>query len=272
MQNLVLLIFLVLLSSCQPVQNYLDSDYPKYEGDFRSNSESETGSVKVVTWNTHYSLKINQTIEELQTTDVLNETGLLLLQEVDESSVQLIAQTFHYEYIYYPANIHKYHGNNFGNAVLSKWPILETNKVILPNKKPKNNQKRIAVKAVVEIGSEQISVYSVHTETSWMSWKKRKEQYEFLVSEIGKEESNVIIGGDFNTLTNKGVRNLENLFAKVGLTRTSKGAGYSVTFWGFKFPMDHIFSRNFRIIENGVWYGTSSSDHNPVWVILEFEE
>lgn len=266
------LIIVFLISSCQPLQNFLEPDSPKFEGDFSNPSEFSEGFIKVVTWNIRYSLETEKAINELHESEELNGADFLLLQEVDEKSVKSIAESLQYAYIYYPASKHTYHNKNFGNAVLSKWPIIQTQKLILPNQNPKNQQKRIAVKAIVKIGYEQVSVYSIHTETNWMNIKKRDEQIDYLRKDVGDDERMIIIGGDFNTLTHASVRNLENRFAKTGMVQASEGADHSVNFWGFQFPMDHIFTNNFRIIENGVWKRTNASDHFPIWVVLESEE
>jgi len=250
----------------------LEPDSPKFTGDYSINRKISDEVVKVVTWNIRYSLETEKAIEELHDKKDLLEADLLLLQEVHEDSVQRIAESLHYTFIYYPASKHTYHNKNFGNAVLSKWPIIYTEKVILPNENPKNQQKRIAVKAGVKIRDDRVAVYSVHTETNWMSKKRRDIQIDYLINEVGDDDEHVIIGGDFNTLLNASVRNLENILSKKDMVRATKRVGYSVDFLGFKFPMDHIFTKNFRVLANGIWQGSLASDHFPVWVILEFDD
>jgi endonuclease/exonuclease/phosphatase (EEP) superfamily protein YafD len=105
-----------------------------------------------------------------------------------------------------------------------------------------------------------------------MSRKKRDEQIDYLINEVGDDGQQVIIGGDFNTLTQASVQNLENFFAGTNIVRTSKGAGYSVDFLGLKFPMDHIFSKNYRVLNNGILKDSLASDHFPVWAILEIDD
>ena len=266
------LIIIFLISSCRPIQNYLEPDSPKFEGVYIKDKEIPDRVLKVITWNIRFSLETEKAIEELYDKDELNEADLLLLQEVDEKSVKSIAESLRYAYIYYPASKHTFHNNNFGNAVLSKWPIIYTEKVILPYQNPKNQQKRIAVKAGVIIRDDRVAVYSVHTETNWMSKKRRDIQINYLINEVGGDDEHVIIGGDFNTLLNASVRNLENILSKKDMVRATKRVGYSVDFLGFKFPMDHIFTKNFRVLANGIWQGSLASDHFPVWVILEFDD
>ncbi len=78
-------------------------------------------------------------------------------------------------------------------------------KVLLPHANPKDQQRRIAASATLRIGNEDMKVYSVHTETIWLSEDKRREQVKALVEHIAAQQefAYIIVGGDFNTVWEK---------------------------------------------------------------------
>ncbi len=78
----------------------------------------------------------------------------------------------------------------------------------------------------------------------------------------------VIVGGDFNTVTEADVADLDDIFAQAGLERVSAGAGSSVEVAGIGIEADHLFARGFTKKDNGAYQATTASDHFPVWAIL----
>jgi endonuclease/exonuclease/phosphatase family metal-dependent hydrolase len=266
--SLFLPIALAVLAACQPIQNYRGSDEPMFVGNFAQTSPLFQGELKVITWNIRFSNLIEQAITELSEVEELQHADILLLQEMDEVGVKTIAQTLNYNYVYFPASVHTYHNKNFGNAILSVWPISEPAKLLLPYQNPKNKQMRIAVKGVVTVGTTELIVYSIHTETAWLSSKKRKAQVETLLQDMGEDQPHIIVGGDFNTFTAHSIIELEQQFAQFGLERVSRGAGYTFKRGNFGFTLDHIFTRGASANAAGVWRYTSASDHYPLWVKL----
>ena len=269
---IVLLSCFLYLFSYTPLVNYLESDGPFFEGDFRQSQVLSKNEIKVITWNIRYSRLIEIAIQELKNTVELKDADILLLQEVDEKSVDAIAKSLGMMYVYYPASIHNYHKKNFGNAILSKFLIKEHEKLILPFSNPKNGQIRIAVNSKILIGEEVFSVISVHTETNWLGKIKRNLQYDTLINSFGDNNGKVIIGGDFNTLTNTSVSDLQERFLKNGFTFDVQEFLPSVEILGIRFRMDHIFFRKLKVIDRGVWRMTQASDHSPLWVIFDLTQ
>jgi endonuclease/exonuclease/phosphatase family metal-dependent hydrolase len=168
--------------------------------------------------------------------------------------------------VYYPASIHSHHHRNFGNAILSKWPLSHPAKLLLPYENL-IKQRRIAVRAVVTLGTTDVLVYSVHTETIWLGKTRRQAQVETITNDIAQQDqAYVLAGGDFNTTTQPSVAAVEELFAQVGLERVSAEAGPSVVLAGVPFSADHIFARGMVPLAAGTEPGTQASDHLPVWV------
>lgn len=264
----ILLATCLLVVSCGSVQNYPDAFEPEFIGSYATPAADFSGSIKVVSYNISFGEDVALAISELSELDELKNADIILLQEMDEVGTQSIAQTLGYNFVYFPASIHNRNNRNFGNAILSKWPIDAPQKIILPFKSPRNQQIRIAVQAVVTINEEQILTYSVHTETFWLGPRKREEQIDGLVESIATESQYILVGGDFNTLTRQSVEELEETFRGIGLERVSRATGYTARYGPLEFTLDHIFSRGLSVIEAGKSKKATASDHLPIWVIV----
>lgn len=268
--SIVVLLFAacILLASCGPANNYLDALEPQFVGDFSDQSSDFSGTIKVVSYNISFAKNIDLAIYELSEFDDLKDADIILLQEMDETGTEAIAQALGYNFVYYPASIHNRHDKNFGNAILAKWPIHTSEKVILPHKSPRNQEIRIAVKAVVFIDGLEILTYSVHTETFWLGREKRDAQIDALVKSIDPGYQYVVVGGDFNTLTPGSIKELEQSLNEIGMERATQGVGYTAQYGPLKFVLDHIFTGGMTLIEAGKSEEAEASDHLPIWTKL----
>jgi endonuclease/exonuclease/phosphatase family metal-dependent hydrolase len=266
---LLLLVLYLQASSRRSLINYTDPNGPYFEGHYSEEQAKFDGTIKVVTWNISFSKGTDEAIETLREVEQLKDADILLLQEMDSDSVDQIAKALNYDYIYYPASIHSRHGKEFGEAILSKWPINTHSKIVLPNSVPVINQTRIAVKAEIIIDGLEVGVYNAHLETVWMLQIGGDTQVEFLAEAMGVEGGSIILGGDFNTWSEGSIAALERRLGETGLERVSVDTGHTFEYRGLKFTMDHLFARGVSDYESGVWYGASVSDHYPVWTILQ---
>jgi endonuclease/exonuclease/phosphatase (EEP) superfamily protein YafD len=127
----------------------------------------------------------------------------------------------------------------------------------------------------MQIGNREVVVYSTHTEVYLTSISHRRRQVDSLIADIANEieaPEHVIVGGDFNTVSNRGINRLVSLFARVGLERASKGAGPTMLRYVYRpTAADHIFVRGFRTVGRGAVRKAAASDHTPVWVELDFK-
>lgn len=273
-KKIIFLILLVTLS-CTVKKNYSNPEKPKFSGNFATETPDFNGSIKVVTFNIKLSEKIEEAIEDLSQTPELKDADILLLQEMAEDGVAAIAQRLGYNFVYYPASLHYKHEKNYGNAILSKWPIEDYRKIILPYEHPMNRQIRIAALATIVVEEFEILTYSVHTEMFWLGSKKKLDQVDSILRSVADHFEYVIIGGDFNTNTENGIRDTEKLFTQADFSRASKGVG--ATSKGdplglVDFELDHIFVKGFTTVNSGKLEETQSSDHYPVWVTLRLHK
>lgn len=252
--------------SCRSIENYTDPDEPLFEGSYAGGTPVGEENIVVITWNIAFAEEVEQAIEELAENQDLADADILLLQEMDETGVEEMARSLEYNYVYFPASIHSHHDRNFGNAILSKWPLSDPEKLILPHKNPRNGQIRIAAKAVADIAGTDVHIYSVHTETNWLGTEERQEQINAILADLPDGEQLVIVGGDFNTLTPGSMESLAEQFEQAGLSRGGSEAGPTIGVGSVGLTLDHMFSRGLSEAAAGVWSEAKASDHNPLWV------
>ncbi len=257
------------MAACQPVQNYSDPTGPLFTGNYAATPPDFNGQIKVVSWNIQIDREIEPAIADLQEAVELKDADFLLFQEMDETRTDTIAAALGYNYVYYPISVHPETGRNFGNAILSKWPLSRPEKILLPYESPTNKQIRAAVTAVAGVAGREITLYSIHNETAVLSSDKRLQQTDAIVEQIDEGTAVVIAGGDFNTISQIGVAALEERFAKAGMERADTGV--TVIRAGQGFAADHIFTRGGKVTDSGVWTDTEASDHFPVWVEMVVE-
>ena len=248
--------------------NYDDPLEPRFADSFSNERPAFDGTIKVVSYNIGFGENVDRAIQELTEFDELRRADIILLQEMDEAGTQSIAEALQYNFVYYPASVHSHHQKNFGNAILSRWPISDSEKILLPYVNPRNRQRRIAAKAVINVEEFKVLTYSVHIETFWLGRRKRDGQIALLMNSIDGSYHHVVVGGDFNTLTPKSIRELEKKFDRIGMERASKSTGCTVTYPFFGFTLDHVFTKGMSVSGSGISGEAEASDHVPIWVEL----
>jgi endonuclease/exonuclease/phosphatase family metal-dependent hydrolase len=261
----------VAVSACRSIDNYTEPNEPLFTGSYAEEPPVDDGILKAVSWNIAFSEEIETAIEELRQVEELASADIILLQEMDETGVEEVARELGYNYIYFPASVHSRHDRNFGNAILSKWPLTEPNKLVLPHTNPRNDQIRIATHAIAEIDDRDVHIYSVHTETYWLGQDEREEQINALLEDLPAGEEIIIVGGDFNTLTPGSVTSLVEHVEEADLDRGGADTGPTVGIGRVGLTLDHIFTRGLSELDAGVWSKTEASDHNPLWVDFALE-
>lgn len=259
------------LVACHPAINYLDPEGPKFSGNFAPSNAVFSDTIKVVTFNIEFAKKIDRAILELSTVEDLKNADFILLQEMDEQGSERIAQALKHNFIYYPAIRYTRENRNFGNAILTRWPIGYTQKILLPFEAPGNNTRRIAVAAAVLVGKLEVLAYSLHTATIVQRESKRLAQVDSVARSIPPDGKLVLVGGDFNSVFEDNITEIENIFLNHGLVRVSKGSGPTNKPKPFSQTLDHVFARGMRALGVGTFKDSQASDHLPLWVKLKIE-
>ena len=253
-------------------ENYTDPAGPLFAGEPARQPAPLPDEIVVVSYNLRYGEAITETIQAFQEAAPLPEVDIVLLQEMDETGVAAIADALGFNYVYYPASVAE-DGDNFGNAILTPWPISEPAKLILPGLHPLTGQQRTATRAVERLGDADVGtdvlVYSTHIEVATTPIALRQAQFAAVVDDIPDAAAHVIVGGDFNTVTGRGVKALVARFGAEGLDHATDGLGPTFTRFGLRpSATDHIFTRGFRPLDAGVLRDVTASDHFPVWARL----
>jgi endonuclease/exonuclease/phosphatase (EEP) superfamily protein YafD len=245
--------------------NLLNVAGPRFEGRYAppdSPVATSDAPLRVVTFNIKHAREIERAIEVLGS-DSLRGADVVALQEMDEIGVDRIARTLGLNYAYYPASIHLASGKYFGPAVLSRWPIERSWKLLLPHGGWSRGQRRTATAAIVRVRGTPLLAYAVHLETPvQISDADRRDQVMAVVENAADHPGPVVIAGDFNSQSIGGV------LKRQGFEWPTERVGPTVS-W---FSWDHIFTRGLSRaapISTGVVRDIQdASDHHPVWTVV----
>ena len=265
----VVLVFLALRA--YTAQNYTEQNDPFYAGNYAPESPEPIETLTVVSYNIWFGEEIDQAVADLREIETQRAVDIVLLQEMDEAGTEQIARELQMNYVYFPAAIEPTYDKNFGNAILSRWPIVNPQKLILPHKSLSNRMNRTATRATIQIHGVDILVYSTHTESIFTLPQFREEQYRAILQDIDPEAEFVIVGGDFNTFTQTSIDEIEKSYEEAGLSRVSRDSGYTVVKYGIELAPDHIFAKGFEVEETGTWTKATASDHLPIWVTVRMK-
>lgn len=256
---------------CSIEPNYLDPEGPRYAGDHATSEPTPGGPLLVVSYNLAFARDVPAAIAALQT-EPLAGADIVLMQEMDGPGVDRIADDLDRRYVYYPASVK--HDKDWGNAILSRWPIIEDHKLLLPWADPFSNTRRIAVAARVDVGGDELLVYSTHIATPSLGPGARLDQVEAIIDDAdeagsdGDSDLPALIGGDFNTADPGSAGQVRDLFAGRDYAWASPGATDTGSAFGFDATLDYIFARRLDANDSGTYRGESGSDHQPIWAEL----
>jgi endonuclease/exonuclease/phosphatase family metal-dependent hydrolase len=256
------LLLLVIVAGCRTGRDYAATDAPRYYGapaDTATRHCARPCEILVASFNIEFAKRIDGAIELLASDSALRRADILLLQEMDAQGAKRIASALGTWHIYYPAIYHKRSRRDFGNAVLSRFPIIADAKLVLPCPSRYAGTHRVATAATIRIGQSAVRVYSTHLGTpADISSRRRRDQMRAIISDADKYRT-VIIGGDMND-------------AGIGLVAERSGYAWP-TRYGPRTTRfgrwDHILLKGFKgpsgnasgtVVRSG-----GVSDHHPVW-------
>ena len=262
MNRLVLLLFVLALAGCRMGRNYEGIEGPRYAGVplapvMRGLNGVDT--LRIVSFNIAYAIRIDSALRVLTAEPELRDADILLLQEMDEPGTRHIAEALGMNYVYYPATLHLKHRKDFGNAVLSRFPIIEDRKVILPHVARVVGTQRGATGATLQIGGKRVRVYSTHLGTvANITARQRREQLLTVLND-GALYDHIIVGGDMNDpAVGTTAREMRYAWPTEEGPRTAAVG-----------RLDHIFVRGLELPDSAM-AGTvlnqrGASDHRPIW-------
>jgi endonuclease/exonuclease/phosphatase family metal-dependent hydrolase len=249
------------LGGCANVVNYFDPQGPRYSGLHAVPDPDPV--LRLVTFNVEWGRKVDAVIGLMRETPALRDADLMCLQEMDPRGVERLAAALGYDYVYYPAVYHPSARQDFGNALLTRWPVLEDRKIVLPGRNRFRDMQRVAVAATVAVAGTPVRVYCVHLETpAGIEGPQRRHQVEAILADAARFER-VIVAGDLNNRNQVG-----RLFTKAGYEWLTRKVGNTILLWSW----DHVFTRGLTLRAPGrvgtVKDNRGASDHRPVWAEL----
>jgi endonuclease/exonuclease/phosphatase family metal-dependent hydrolase len=255
---------LLVTGACRTGYDYQSAAGPRYAGVHTGpaiESCAQPCTLRIVSFNSHFAQDIEGAAALLASDSTLRGADVILLQEMDAAGTQKLAKALGRSYVYYPAIYHRRTRRDVGNAVLSRWPIVEDAKLVLPHPSRYARTHRIATAATLRVGASRIRVYSTHLGTiADIGSDQRRDQLRFILADAA-EHRLVVIGGDLND-------------GSVGLV--AQEAGYA---WPTRYGprthrlgrWDHVFLKGLESPDTAasgtVVDSRGISDHRPVWVV-----
>jgi len=218
-------------------------------------------TIRVVTFNVQFARHVDRAIALLRSSAALRHADVVTLQEMDATGARRIAEALSMSYVYYPASVAPETGRDFGNAILSRWPIVADAKIVLPHLARFWRSQRIATAATILVGGVPLRVYSVHLETPVeIGPGSRRDQARAVVADAGAYPR-VVVGGDMNS------RGIGNEFRAAGFLWPTEHNPITT----LVFNWDHIFFKGLAAADSegaGVVRDPfGASDHRPVWAV-----
>lgn len=246
--------------ACHTPLNYLGPQAPRYAGEPAAMpAAGAAGPLRIVTFNVKYARRVDSAIVVLESEPSLRGADLIMLQEMDALGTERIARALGLGYVYYPATVHRGTRSDFGNAILTRWPVVSDAKILLPHRGRVSGTARAATAATIRVGDRLVRAYSVHLGTpAEIGMRSRRDQILTVLADA-EGYPQVVVGGDMNN------HGLGNVVRDHGYQwPTERGPRTSLLGrW------DHLFLKGFHAV-GGVETGTvrnnrGASDHRPVW-------
>lgn len=230
--------------------------------------------IKVLTYNIHHGADAHEIVNLKRTGEVIKKSGahLAALQEVDflmprsffSLQARRLGKILHMNYMF---------GTNmiwsglfrYGNAILSRYPVIESVNIPLPYVA----EKRGLLKALIRVNNHtQFYLLCAHL---GLSAPERRVQTEIILETIQELNTPCILAGDFNC--GPDAPELDCL-KECLMDTAAKKLGAYVTFPSYRpqFCLDYIMAtREWRVKSAGIPI-SEASDHLPLLVELELSQ
>ena len=235
-------------------------------------------TLRVMTYNIHVGVGMDKKLDLQRIADVINAArpDLVGLQEVDrgvkrtegkDEIVELAAMT-KMEYAFAP-NL-DYQGGKYGVAILSRFPIRNTEHRMFENKR--ESERRGMLRVEVEVAGRTLHFVTTHLDYQFEDGRlfETEQMLKFLESVKGP----AIVVADLNDVpAGSAYKLMRTKFDDAWMTSRAGGDGFSYPADKPVKRIDHIFYRTgARIMAKKSWViETLASDHIPVMAELEIK-
>lgn len=232
-------------------------------------------TLRVMTWNIHHAEGTDGKIDLLRVSDTIRRENpdLVILQEVDRGTIRASGRDLVEELSaltkmnsVFGKNL-DYQGGVYGNAVLSRFPIVYKDNHVLPG--AEKGEQRGALEARLRVGKHQFLVVATHLDHH-PDPSVRLAQIARVQEIVKKASLPAIVCGDLNSQPGSGEwkqmkGNFQDAWEKAG-----KGEGYTIASGKPYARIDYIFvSREIKPVRAWV-VPSEASDHLPVVADLQY--
>ncbi|MCO5143356.1 MAG: endonuclease/exonuclease/phosphatase family protein [Oligoflexia bacterium] len=277
--GLIMMGFLMSLSAkSADCTNIYPPNSPFYEANYQDRLPLPKSTFKFVSYNVGLFENFDKILNDLSTIDSIKNADVILLQEAagdmggPNNKVDELARALKMNYVFAPAMT--LWEKDYGNAILTKWPIAQYQKVLLPFSDKENCNQRISLMVTLDVNGKRVVLSSVHLSTRFSdsifgSDRSRSEQLKPAIAAMSKSGSDYLLfSGDLNTFKGSGYDYIVDMASEHGFSDVHLTPGW--TFRKYSFNLDHIFAKGFRHLQDGTERSAEGSDHVPVWSILSF--
>ena len=161
-----------------------------------------------------------------------------------------------------------YRGGYYGVGILSKYPVIKSERVFLPNPNPRNEQ-RVLLIAEIELPDKSVLTFiSTHLEVS--SQVARQAQINFINERIKEIKTPIILAGDLNAIPTS-----EEI--KTGFSHwfNATDTVYTYSTMKPKIKIDYIYGypkELFSLVRTAVDTDCKLSDHFPVSSVIRMKK
>lgn len=201
LRRAALALILVGFAACRTGSNYADLAGPRYAGGAATHTSGPNAGprLRVATFNIAFARRVDRAIAVIESDPFLRQADVVLLQEMDEPGTRRVADALGMAYVYYPGTWHLRTHRDFGNAVLSRWPLVDDAKILLPHLGLVGRLQRTATAATLRVAGSLVRVYSAHLSTMvGATAAGRRAQLGVILADAEPYE-HVVIGGDMNS-------------------------------------------------------------------------
>lgn len=231
-------------------------------------AESAPRELRVLCWNLHHGVGEDDKLDLERIAALIREEkpDLVALQEVDRKcrrskSVDQPAELARLTGLHVAfGKAMDYDGGEYGQAILSRFPIGDTRVHRLPG----DGEPRIAFEVEVRVDDKPLRMISVHLDHQ--QDERRLKQAETLAEALGKHHEPMILAGDFNDVPESAPL---KAFGTPWIAVAKAETKFTCPASDPKVEIDHVFLRGLTAVEPAkVLPEAVASDHRPVAVVV----
>ncbi|GBC83376.1 hypothetical protein HRbin10_02523 [bacterium HR10] len=237
-------------------------------GSFRRERSDETpATIRIVSYNVHLGKRLERVLELFRTHPELSRADVIALQEVVRerqlSHARLLAERLGFDYVYLPGK--RKGGREIGLALLSRYPLLDVERIVLPQQRRPNDLPRVALGATIELGAVRLRIYNLHVQALVPVELKVKQVEAALERALRHPTPCRLLLGDLNTLTRGDRRALDRRLREAGFIPALPESPWTYRRFFIRMTLDAIYVQNLQVLNAGVAHDAVASDHRPVW-------